>query len=121
MAEAQLWQSDLTDGASQRAGSSETPKWAGGFCHAQFKPGMVDWKRKGGRWGLGWEFYAISRDYTLAELAQRNKGLGGRTDKEGQLWRVCSEELRPLICTPCTSAMMSSNMTSPLPLILPDT
>lgn len=35
--------------------------------------------------------FAISRAYTLAELARGNKGLDGRTDKEGQLWRAGSE------------------------------
>ena len=43
---AQLWQSDLADGAGQRVGGSETGMWVGGFCHAQFEPGLVDWQRR---------------------------------------------------------------------------
>lgn len=43
---APLWQSDLADGAGQRVGGSETGMWVGGFCHAQFEPGLVDWQRR---------------------------------------------------------------------------
>lgn len=35
---AQLWQSDLAGGASQRVGGGETGMCVGGFCHAQFEP-----------------------------------------------------------------------------------
>lgn len=45
-AEAQFWQSDLADGASQRVGSSETGMRVGGFYHAQFELGLVDWHRR---------------------------------------------------------------------------
>lgn len=41
---AQLWQSDLADGASQRVRSSEAGMWVGWFCHAQFEQGLVDWQ-----------------------------------------------------------------------------
>lgn len=43
---AQLWQSDLANGASQRVGSSGTGMWVGGFCHAQFELGLEDWQRR---------------------------------------------------------------------------
>lgn len=43
---AQLWQSDLADGASQRVRSSEAGMWVGWFCHAQFEQGLVDWQRR---------------------------------------------------------------------------
>lgn len=49
------------------------------------------------------------------------KGWAGVLIRKGSCGELVQKEQRPLICTPRTSAMMSSNMTSPLPLILPDT
>lgn len=58
--------------------------------------------------------------HTLPELAQGDKGLEQDTPiRLDSCGGAGSEEPQSLICMRCTSAMTSSNMTSPLPLISP--
>lgn len=91
--------------SARRLGASQAEAGGGRALTRSIEVGI------GGRAGRRRELFLELRGWQ--GRCMRIRAGKGQTDKTGQPWRGCSEEPWPLICTPCTSAVMSLNMTSP--------